>query len=66
MTQASFLFLDRRPNKFGYTGWIIGSRENRRKREKFDSPDLDKKLYLALLEMNGEFPDIMTVESESE
>ena len=29
-------------------------------------PDLDKKLYLALFEMKGELPDIMTVESESE
>ena len=34
--------------------------------KKFFLPDLDKKLYLALLEINGELPDIITVESESE
>ena len=31
-----------------------------------DRTDRDKKLYLALLEINGELPDIITVESESE
>jgi len=30
------------------------------------SHDLDKKLYLASLEMNGEFPEVITADSESE
>ena len=29
-------------------------------------PDLDKKLYLASLEMKGEFPEVMTADSLSE
>lgn len=31
-----------------------------------DLPDLVKKLNLASLEMNGEFPEVMTHDSESE
>ena len=37
-----------------------------KKKIRIDLPDRDRKLYRALFEINGELPDIITVESESE